>query len=122
MKARRIFLFSIIWLATFQVCFSQEKTEAILVDDMPAENCESFWARFDGFFSLLQDEPTSIGYIIIYGKKGSTSPENLRYEKLTDGIIRFRNLDRSRLVIIRGEERNDVQMQKHQTSSKEIGI
>jgi len=58
----------------------------------------------------LQNGPTSTGYIIIYGKKNSL-PKNLGYEKLTNGIVRFRNLDPSRLVIIRGEEKDAVHIE-----------
>lgn len=111
MKSQKIFLVLIILFVSLQIGFGQEKPKAELIDDMGKETCESFWSRFDSFFNLLQNEPTSTGYIIIHGKKENSLPVNLRYERLTDGIVRFRNLDRSRLIIIRGEIRDDIQIE-----------
>lgn len=104
MKSQKILFIPIILFACLQFCFAQEKPEAKLFDHFSKVNCEDFWARFDNFFVKLQNEPDSVGYIIIYGEKNSLRV-NLGYEKLTDGIVRFRNLDRSRLIIVRGEEK-----------------
>ncbi len=110
MKSQKMFLVLIILFVSFQIGFGQEKPKAELIDEFGKANCEDFWARFDNFFNVLQNEPTSTGYIIIYGEKNSL-PANLGYEKLTNGIVRFRNLDPNRLVIIRGEEKDSIHIE-----------
>jgi hypothetical protein len=110
MKLQKTLLVSVILFASFQICFGQEKTEAQLVDEIGGTNCEDFWARFDNFSNGLQNDPTSIGYIIIYGKKNALHT-NLKYERLTDGIVRFKNLDRRRLKIIQGEEKDSIHIE-----------
>ncbi|HEV8160027.1 MAG TPA: hypothetical protein VGP58_13410 [Pyrinomonadaceae bacterium] len=110
MKLQKYFLVLIILLASLQICYGQENPQAIKVDEFGKANCEDFWARFDNFFNDLQNDPTSMGYIIIYGEKNSLRA-NLGYEKLTNGIVRFRNLDSSRLVIIRGEEKDAIHIE-----------
>ncbi len=110
MKLQKYFLVLIILLASLQICYGQENPQAMKVDEFGKANCEDFWARFDNFFNDLQNDPTSMGYIIIYGEKNSLRA-NLGYEKLTNGIVRFRNLDSSRLVIIRGEEKDAIHIE-----------
>jgi len=110
MKLHRLFFTFLLLLAAFQVCFSQEKPKAVLIDEFGKVSCEEYWARLDNLFNLLHSEPTLTGYIILYGEKNS-SLTNLRYERITDGIVRFGNRERSRLVIIRGAEKENIHIQ-----------
>jgi hypothetical protein len=110
MKLQKILLIIICLFAVSHFCFGQEVPKAVKIDEFGEANCEDFWARFDNFFNELQNDPTSTGNLIIYGKKNSLS-KNLGYEKLANGIVRFRNLDPSRLVIIRGEENDAIHIE-----------
>ncbi len=110
MKLQKILLITICLFAVSHFCFGQEVPKAVKIDEFGEANCEDFWARFDNFFNELQNDPTSTGNLIIYGKKNSLS-KSLLYEKLTNGILRFRNLDPSRLVIIRGRENDAIHIE-----------
>ena len=110
MKLQKTFFILLILFISLQICFGQEKPKAELIDNFGKVSCEEYWARLDNFFNLLHSEPTLTGYIILYGEKNS-SHTNLRYERITDGIVKFGNRERSRLVIIRGTEKDSVQIE-----------
>lgn len=110
MKLQKIFFILLILFVSLQICFGQEKPKAELIDEFGKISCEEYWARLDNLFTLLHSKPTLTGYIILYGEKNSLYT-NLRYERITDGIVRFGNRERSRLVIIRGAEKENIHVQ-----------
>lgn len=110
MKAGPILLILLILQASLLICPAQNAARAVKTDEFGKANCEEFWARFDGFVNELQNNPDSTGYVLINGEKYSLRTV-LGYEKLTNGILKLRNFDRSRLVIIRGAESDAVNIQ-----------
>ena len=110
MKIRRLFFTFLLSLAAFQFCFSQEKPKAVLFEEFGNINCEELLARMDAFYNVLSNDPSSQGYIIIYGK-GDETVRKLSYELLINGSIKFRNFDKSRIVRIRGAERENLEIE-----------
>lgn len=101
MKTDTIFAAVIILFILFQIASGQEKTSAVLFDELQSENCESYWARIDAFFSELQREPQTKGFVVIYGEENELL-ENLNYERWTSGITNFRGFDGNRIKVVRG--------------------
>ena len=110
MKLQKIFLVSVILFAFFQIYFGQEKPKAVLIDEFPAVPCDEFSARTDNFLIELHNNSDSQGYAVISG-----SNKDLRrmvgYELLTKGTIALRNFDKNRIVLVRGEEAENFQIQ-----------
>jgi hypothetical protein len=111
MKLHRFLFAFLISLAAFQFCFSQEKPKAELFDEFGAVTCEDLIARQDAFIILLQNEPTAIGYAVIYGKKDDSRRSSWRSKRIIDGQTEARGFDEQRLVVIRGKEGAELQIQ-----------
>ena len=110
MKLRKLFFTLLLLLAAFQVYTGQEIPKAELVDEFGEVTCEELIARQDNLINLLENDPTSIGYAVIYGKK-----DNLRAvwrnKRFLDGQTEFRRFDEQRLIIIRGKEAEQLRIQ-----------
>lgn len=81
-----------------------------LVDDFANLGCDDILARVDGFISLLQQNPDSIGYVLSYGSRDKNLYILLR-EMLLKGQIKVRRFDKNRIKFIRGEEEIEVRNQ-----------
>jgi hypothetical protein len=108
MKLRRFLFAFLISLAAFQFCFSQEKPKAVLLDEFGKFCSEEFSARLDAYISELFNNPTSAGYIVFYGEKTLPEAKNQHYSNATKYLTRFRRIDMSRIMILRGENRNEM--------------
>jgi len=103
MKLRQSFLSFLLLLAVLQVCFSQEKPQAVLLDRIEGiASCEDLRARIEVF---LRIKPNSIGYIVINGKKNDFN-RNLAAEKIIRAWLEIINFDERRLIIKRGKEKD----------------
>jgi hypothetical protein len=111
MKSRKSFLFLIILLASFQISFGQEKPKAYLIDEFGKPCSEDLMARYDGFLIQLNQNPLAIGYIIFYGDD-ELEGRNLNFiTYLTLIYPQAHRLDKSRIVLIRGENRAEMKIQ-----------
>lgn len=110
MKLRRFLFAFLISLAAFQFCLAQEKPKAELVFEFGNDGCEILLANMDYFYSELQNNPDSHGYVVISGK-GDDTLKKLRYELLINGSIAFRKFDANRINKVRGAETNNLKIQ-----------
>lgn len=104
MKLQTIVLVLIIMFASFQLCIGQETPKARQVDELGHICSEDLMARLDNFFIQLNNDPTAKGYIFFYGGN-LTEGRNLH---LIDYMTKFyptRRIDKSRLLLLRGENR-----------------
>jgi hypothetical protein len=96
---------------SFQNSFSQKKPSSILVADFGKICSEELMAHFDTFMNAIYDDPNSTGYIIFYGDK-SVEGRNLNFIRyLTLFYPLIRRFDKSRLVLLRGENQNQMKVQ-----------
>lgn len=111
MKLKK-FLFTFIFLFIFpQIYFAQEKPEAILINDFENNCSEIISLHYDNFLVELHNDPTSTGYIVFSGKV-SQDGTNLRYIRhLSVNYPRFRGFDVNRIILIRGENQDKMQVQ-----------
>lgn len=110
MKISKVFL-SLVILFAAQITWSQESvSQSKLVDEFGALNCEDILGRMDNFMINLNDSPGSVGYVIIHPKKGATK-EGFTRESWIKGSIHFRKFDKTRLLILRGEEEDAFRAQ-----------
>src|SRR5215213_6099074 len=105
MKLPKVHLFLIILFASFQISFGQEKPEAVLLERFGSITCEDLLARLDQFSTDLNNNPDSTGYIVIHPEKDSLR-EAIRNFTYIKGHWYFRKLDETRFVIIKGEEKD----------------
>lgn len=110
MKLQKSLFILVILLVSLQVCFGQEKPEAILIDELEGFPCDEFLARTDAFFISLQNNPDSQGYAVISGKNEELQ-KKVGYELFIKGAMAFRNFDRSRIIQIRGAETGNFKIQ-----------
>jgi hypothetical protein len=102
-----------LWLlfVTVELCRAQEIAPAPSLFDAYGEaNCEMASARMDNFMYGLDKLPDSMGYAIIYPKKGG-SKDAIWQEDRIKGSIYFRKFNKDRIRIVRGEERDDLAVQ-----------
>ena len=107
MKIPKALLLLTILLASFQICFGQEKPEAILTEEFGKITCEELLARLDQFSAELNNNPNSTGYIVIHPEKTSVR-SGISFVNWIKGHWTFRKLDETRYVIIRGEEKDTL--------------
>ncbi|MBV9241147.1 MAG: hypothetical protein JO314_03980, partial [Acidobacteria bacterium] len=74
------------------------KIEATLVDEYGKLKDDDVKARIDGYYTQLNNDPSSHGYIIIYG-----TPAQIKIARAQiDKAIAFRKFDASRVTIVTG--------------------
>jgi hypothetical protein len=61
MKLRKIFFILVILSASFQICFGQEKSKAILIDDFSVLPCDDFMSGVDRLMAKLAENPALQG-------------------------------------------------------------
>lgn len=93
-------------------CFGQEKPEPILATESFGRQCsEELMNRYDIFLTEVYNQANSIGYIIFYGDK-SLEGRNLNYiTYLTQIYPQYRGYDKSKIVLLRGENQDEMKIQ-----------
>lgn len=89
---------------------SAQAPKAEIIDQFGRINCDDFLARIDNFFVQIKSRPNSMGYAVIYRKKDSLFAGLLPERFLLDTISNWK-LDRTRLTIVRGEERDETEIE-----------
>ena len=97
MKLQKILLILLILFDSFQICFGQEKPKAELIDEFGNITCEDLIARQDNLIALLQNDPTAVGYVVIYGKKDDLRG-SWRNKRFIDGQTESRRFDEQRII------------------------
>ncbi|HEX8368313.1 MAG TPA: hypothetical protein VF604_07205 [Pyrinomonadaceae bacterium] len=110
MKPLKVFLALLFLFVSFQVCFGQEKSESVLVDEFGEIPCDDFLARLDNFFVALRNDPAATGYAVINGKKEAIR-QSFRYRSWLRGWMKVRRFDSSLMTIIRGENSEKLKIQ-----------
>ena len=107
----KILFLVLIACAVSQAAFSQKETQAILFDEFGEVCYEDFSARYDSFANALQNDPASNAFIVFNGNK-SREGANLNFVKaLLNYAVIQRGLDKSRIVIFRGENLDKAKTQ-----------
>lgn len=91
-------IFVILVLIIGNVFTQNEDTDLILKDSVEKPNCEFLQLILDHLIVDVQNEPNSIGYIVIFGS--SDIIENAVYQRSIIAHNRFRNADKNRVKII----------------------
>lgn len=100
-----------ILLVSFQICFGQEKPNPELTDEFGKLCSEEVMARYDMFFSRLQNNPAAEGHIIFYGDH-STEGKNLKFAGyLKEFYPTVRSFDKTRILLTRGENQDRMKTQ-----------
>lgn len=89
---------------------SAQTAKAEMIDQVGRLNCDAFLARIDHFFYQMKNRPNSTGYAVIYRKKDSLFDGVYTERFLLDAISGWK-LDRTRLTIVRGEERDETELE-----------
>ena len=111
MKFKETILAFFILFISFHVCLSQETPKAVLIDEFGKICSEELMARYDAFFIELNNNPTSTGYIVFYGDE-TVEGRNLNFiAYLTLIYPQTRRYDKSRLVLVRGENQAEMKVQ-----------
>ena len=110
MKLQKYFYVLIILFASIQICFGQERPKAELIDEFGLIGCEGILSRIDNFMVEIMNEPNSVGYAVIYGKKNKAL-DSLQYEGWINGNVRFRRFNEDRLITIRGKEQDNLKIE-----------
>lgn len=99
-----------ILFAVVLFCFGQDSPTAKLTDEFGSINCEDVLARVDNFMIEITDAPASVGYAVIYPDKVMRK-EAFEQESWIIGNIIFRDFPKDRLLVVRGEEKDELQVQ-----------
>ncbi len=110
MKSAKILLILICLFVVSQISFGQEKTQAVLFDEMGNPNCETLAARTNGLLTQLNNEPTSQGYAVFYGDNKYLR-RKLALELWLNGEIKSMKFDSSQIIKIRGAEIGNTRIQ-----------
>lgn len=111
MKIKEMFISFSILLFAVQVFFAQETPKAELIDEFGKLCSEEVMANYDNYMFHLQNNPSATGYFVFYGND-SMEGTNLTFIKyLTEIYPTLRRYDKSRIVLIRGENRGEMKTQ-----------
>ncbi|HMS43055.1 MAG TPA: hypothetical protein PKE69_22695 [Pyrinomonadaceae bacterium] len=112
MKFQKILLLVFVLIVFFKFCFAQETSKAILLDELSEReiNCETLLVTTDYLYIELANEPNSQGYIVISGKNSEILKKTY-IERVIEGAIIFRKLNKKRITIIRGKETEKMTVQ-----------
>lgn len=73
------------------------------IDEFGNINCEDELARLDSFANELQNDPASVGYVIIYGgRKGKRNEAKARLARMSYYLRESRRLDPGRFISVDG--------------------
>lgn len=91
-----------------------------LFDQLSDFNWENAMARMDNYAIQLQNEPTFIGVIIVYGGQYRKRGEAQAWGRcLKDYMLNRRGLDAGRIILLNGGYRESLTMEMWITISKE---
>jgi len=110
MKLYQLFSTFLLLTCISQFCLAQETAQAHLIDELGKPCSEDLMARLDNYFIQLNNDPTAIGYIVFYGDK-SIEETNLNFIKILTEIYPNRRFDKTRLSLLRGENRDSMKIQ-----------
>jgi hypothetical protein len=110
MKLHKLFFTLLLILLTDQIYFGQENPQAQLIDEFGKACNEEFLAKSDAFLVGLNNDPTATGFIIFYGDK-LYEGRNLNYIRAFDSYISIRKFDKTRILILRGENQGEMKTQ-----------
>jgi hypothetical protein len=113
-KSSITYVLLIILFASSQLCFGQDKSEAVLFDSFNKVVPEEMAARLESFITELRSEPNSQGYVLIYPEKDSIKQNfrlERRYEKFIKEIISLVRFDKNRILIVRSKEAETVKVE-----------
>lgn len=110
MKSQKLLPALAVLFLTLINAFGQETPQAQLVDSFGKLCSEEFLARNDAFLVGLQNNPTATGYIVFYGAN-SLEGKNLIYLEILKNHSRMRKFDSTRIKILRGENRDEMQVE-----------
>ncbi|MEO8073665.1 MAG: hypothetical protein ABI686_10510 [Acidobacteriota bacterium] len=119
MKYQKSFLTLITLLASFQICFGQEKLQAEQIDKFGNIACDDFLARLDIFFNSLGNDQHSTNYAIIYSDKNKSQA---RYEAWINGEIYQAKFDDSRFITKRAEKKASVDVVEVEFWKVPVGV
>ena len=83
--------------------------QPILVDRFRHSNCEEFLARLDQFFNELNQDPSSVGYLLAYGQDRAVARARMQL----NSWIKMRNFDGSRITFVtagKGGKKADIDL------------
>jgi hypothetical protein len=78
----------------------QEPAQAVLLSEEPPGNCEALLWRLDHFYTNLQENPGSIGFVVVAGPAAKRR-ESLFRERWILRYTNFRGFDQNRIKIVR---------------------
>ena len=83
---------------------SSAAQEARKVHEMGAEDCESEMAFLDSFANSLNDEPNSLGYIVVYGGRRDTKRDEIqvRGARIKRYMIESRGINSDQIEVVDG--------------------
>ena len=110
MKHRRFLFAFLISLAAFQFCFSQEKPKAVLIDEFGKVNCEELFTKFHRFTLEVFSEPTSVGYVVIHGKRSDLQQSDL-YRKQIRGYVDSLSDEKISIMTVKGKDEEFLKTQ-----------
>lgn len=114
MKSLITYLFLIILFASSQLCFGQNKSEAVLVSSFGKAVEEVIAANLDGFFQELMRSPQEQGYVVIYPEKKSRKPTyslERRYERFIKKMISTQGFDKNRIIFVQSKEEETIKVE-----------
>ena len=98
MNLPRIYLTAVLLMAFSVGANGQEPPKAVLVDEFPATLCsDDLRGRIDNFFATISQQPGSIGSIVVTPDR-SIPGRALKYRRIIENHVRFRNFDAGRLT------------------------
>lgn len=110
MKVSKTLLTFLILIVAIQQSAAQDQPYARLVDEIGPLPCGDVLQRVDNFMTEIQESPGSIGYAVIYPQRGKILEASERKTWIA-GNIAFRGFYKDRFLVIRGEERENLQVQ-----------
>lgn len=73
-----------------------------LVDSFGITNLEVEWARLDNFFIQLNNDPQTVGYIVVYGGRVNKFGELKERPKTLKNYIKNRGFEPDRIIFVEG--------------------
>ncbi len=110
MKLQKIIFAFIILFISFQIHFGQErKSDLYLFDSVTEPNCEYLLNRLDSQAVEIQNNPESVGYIVIFG--GSNPVENQFIERFVRSHFVMKKQDKNRFITLttKGDEKTKIE-------------
>lgn len=115
MKLHKLIFTILLLFASFQVFFGQENTKVQLFDEFGAINCDDLSHRIDKLMVNLNNDSSSVGYVVIYGSRNDPFYKYFQEHQLKT-FIRFRNFDIKRIKFLHGGDEENLRTQLWKSS------